>query len=271
MHTNQLIDDISSYMNDIRQFGRISVDEEVKLADTIKNGTKEDRQKAKDKLICSNLRLVVKIAHDFKGYAISFADLVAEGNLGLMTAADKFEPAKGAKFSCYAAWWIKQTMRRAVMVQANTIRTPGATVNQLRALRKALAAWRASHDKDPDLAQLCELTHMSMTTINRLVNINTDTVSMQETPDTANGATLENVLSQSDEDQQERNERNSNLWSALDELSTLDRYIVSRMYGIFHQKANLQAISQEVGMTSKELEERSSCILQKLRSCLEAC
>ena len=98
------------YMHDIGDIPLVTVEEEAELAARIKRGDKA----ALNQLVRANLRLVVKIAHDFKSIGLPLQDLISEGNIGLMRAAEKFDPAKGAKFSSYAAWWIKQNMRRAL-------------------------------------------------------------------------------------------------------------------------------------------------------------
>ena len=263
------IDDITTYMADIRSFGRISVSEETELATLIKSDDKETKQKALDKLICTNLKLVVKIAHDFKGYSVSFADLVAEGNLGLITAAQRFDPSKGAKFSCYAAWWIKQAIRRAVANQAHTIRTPSSTQAQLRTIYKITAKWETQHGSKPSAEELSKQTGISVNVIESLARLDTDTIPLSGNPDDESSVDFECVLSQSEDEIREKSERKSKLWEALDNVSDLDRYIVSRVYGIYHKKAELPDIAQEVGVTSRDLERRLPKIMQKLRVMLQ--
>lgn len=105
-------DTMKVYMGEIARIPLVNKKEEAELADAI-HGDNEDRHEdARSTLIKANLRLVVKIAHDFKGLGLPLLDLISEGNIGLMRAVEKFDPAKGAKFSSYAAWWIKQSMRR---------------------------------------------------------------------------------------------------------------------------------------------------------------
>ena len=118
-------ENITSYMRDIKQIPLINRDKEAELSAMIHSDDDMQVLAARNELVCSNLRLVVKIAHDFKQYRLPFDDLVAEGNIGLIRAAEKFDPGKGAKFSCYAAWWIKQAMRKAIANQTRTIRVPG--------------------------------------------------------------------------------------------------------------------------------------------------
>ena len=132
-------DTMKLYMQNIGQYPLVSTDEEVELAEKIKNGDAQTSADARAKLIRSNLRLVVKIAHDFKGLGLPLLDLISEGNIGLMRAVEKFDPSKGAKLSSYAAWWIKQSMRRALANQARTIRIPVQSASKISKIQAAKA------------------------------------------------------------------------------------------------------------------------------------
>src|SRR6266568_3012113 len=121
------------YLREIGQTPLLTPQEEIGLARRIKKG---DR-KAREHMIKANLRLVVKIARDYEGYGLPLLDLINEGNIGLMKAVEKFDPQKGAKLSTYAAWWIKQSIRRALSDQSKTIRLPVHIVDKLFHLRRA--------------------------------------------------------------------------------------------------------------------------------------
>ena len=123
---------IASYMRDISGFSLVTPREEKELAKLIKKGD----EKAKEKLITANLRLVVKIACAFEGLGLPLDELIAEGNIGLIRAVEKFDPGKGAKLSSYASWWIKQAIQRATHAKNNTIRVPiSALVKSTRSER----------------------------------------------------------------------------------------------------------------------------------------
>jgi RNA polymerase primary sigma factor len=111
---------LKSYLNDVRDYNLISRDREVELAQEIA----ERNNEARNELALANVRLVIKIAMDFDGYGLSIHDLIQEGNTGLMKAVDRFDPTKGAKFSTYAAWWIKQAIKRALSNSGFTVRIP---------------------------------------------------------------------------------------------------------------------------------------------------
>src|SRR5690349_14320305 len=120
------------YLNEIRQTPLLTIEEEIKLAARIKRGDKA----ARDHMIKANLRLVVKIAYDYNQMGLPLMDLISEGNLGLIKAVERFDPAKGGKLSTYAAWWIKQSMKRALANQSKTIRLPVHLVDKISRMRK---------------------------------------------------------------------------------------------------------------------------------------
>jgi RNA polymerase primary sigma factor len=128
-------DPIRLYMREIGQVPLLTPAEEIKLAKRIKKGDAA----AREHMIKANLRLVVKIARDYENYGLPLLDLISEGNIGLMKAVERFDPNKGAKLSTYAAWWIKQAVKRALADQGKTIRLPVHVVDKLFHIRKAEA------------------------------------------------------------------------------------------------------------------------------------
>ncbi|MDA7917356.1 sigma-70 family RNA polymerase sigma factor, partial [Akkermansiaceae bacterium] len=120
------------YMREISKTDLLTPAEEIKLAARIKRGDK----KAREHMIKANLRLVVKIAQDYSNYGLPLQDLISEGNIGLMKAVERFDPEKGGKLSTYAAWWIKQSIKRALANQSKTIRLPVHMVDKIAKLRR---------------------------------------------------------------------------------------------------------------------------------------
>src|SRR6186713_1466983 len=124
---------IKIYLREIGKTALLTPEQEIELAARIKKGSKL----ARDHMIKANLRLVVKIAQDYANYGLPLLDLISEGNIGLMKAVERFDPNKGAKLSTYAAWWIKQAIKRALADQGKTIRLPVHVVDKLFHIRKA--------------------------------------------------------------------------------------------------------------------------------------
>src|ERR1700733_15965091 len=124
---------IKIYLREIGQTPLLTREEEVKLARRIKRGD----QAARQQMIKANLRLVVKIAHDYASYGLPLLDLISEGNIGLMKGVERFDPKKGGKLSTYAAWWIKQSIMAALANQGKTIRLPAHVIERVAKMRKA--------------------------------------------------------------------------------------------------------------------------------------
>lgn len=148
---------IKLYLREIGQVKLLTPEEEIELAARIKRG---DR-KAREHMIKANLRLVVKIAHDYDGLGLPLLDLINEGNLGLMKAVERFDPAKGGKLSTYAAWWIKQSIKRALANQAKTIRLPVHLVDKISRMRRIAMNLQEILGREPTDEELAEELQMS--------------------------------------------------------------------------------------------------------------
>src|SRR6187455_556453 len=152
---------IKIYLREIGQIPLLTPDQEIELAAKIKKGDRE----ARALMIRSNLRLVVKIAHDYANLGLPLLDLISEGNIGLMKAVERFDPAKGGKLSTYAAWWIKQSIKRALANQSKTIRLPVHMVDKIAKMRRIsviLAEALGREPTDEELADEVGLPHRKL-------------------------------------------------------------------------------------------------------------
>src|SRR3989441_2497172 len=152
------------YLREIGQTPLLTPQEEIELARRIKKG---DRR-AREQMIKANLRLVVKIARDYERYGLPLLDLINEGNIGLMKGVERFDPKKGAKLSTYAAWWIKQAMKRALANQSKTIRLPVHIVDKLFHLRRAGAKLEEVLGREPTDEELAAEVGFSVARVNQL-------------------------------------------------------------------------------------------------------
>jgi RNA polymerase primary sigma factor len=143
---------IKLYLREIGQVKLLTPQEEIELAARIK---KKDK-KAREQMIKANLRLVVKIAHDYEGFGLPLLDLINEGNIGLMKAVERFDPAKGGKLSTYAAWWIKQSIKRALANQSKTIRLPVHLVDKISKMRRTAMKLQEVFGREPTDDELGE-------------------------------------------------------------------------------------------------------------------
>src|SRR5438128_10907504 len=155
---------IKLYLREIGQVKLLTPQEEIELAARIKKGEK----KAREQMIKANLRLVVKIAHDYEGLGLPLLDLINEGNIGLMKAVERFDPAKGGKLSTYAAWWIKQSIKRALANQAKTIRLPVHLVDKISKMRRTALRLQEVFGREPSDDELGEELGISASRVAQL-------------------------------------------------------------------------------------------------------
>src|SRR5437588_5157017 len=140
------------YLREIGQVKLLTPEEEIELAARIKKGDK----KAREQMIRANLRLVVKIARDYEGIGLPLLDLISEGNIGLMKAVERFDPAKGGKLSTYGSWWIKQSIKRALANQSKTIRLPVHLVDKISKMRRVAMKLQEEFGREPTDEELGE-------------------------------------------------------------------------------------------------------------------
>ncbi|MFT5128632.1 MAG: RNA polymerase primary sigma factor [Rhodothermales bacterium] len=265
--TTEKIDSMTSYMRDIGQIPLINIAEECQLAAKIKNGDDE----AWGQLVQSNLRLVVKIAHDFKGPGLSLQDLISEGNVGLMRAAQKFDPAKGAKFSSYAAWWIKQAMRRALLEKSKCIRIPVTSAGKINKIRRARAELRDQLDRDPTNFEISQKVDFSERVVARLSHVELKSVSLQDPISANETGWLHDLIPDENAPipdkvlcEQQTADRLNRLLQRLDKR---ERSILFLRYGLDGRPPKtLGEVSKVIGRTRERVRQIQKRALAKLRS-----
>lgn len=266
-------DTMKVYMGEIARIPLVNKKEEAELADAIHSEDCYRHEDARSTLIKANLRLVVKIAHDFKGLGLPLLDLISEGNIGLMRAVEKFDPAKGAKFSSYAAWWIKQSMRRALANQSRTIRIPvqsAGKINKIKSVRMKLAEELGREPTDAEIAEHLDFSERTVAGL-RLADLRTfslhDPIQQGEegefqdiipdrhamTPDQILGD-VESVF---------------RLMDLLEKLEERERRILEMRFGLRgNRPLTLEEVSQEIGRTRERVRQIQNQALSKLKQLL---
>jgi RNA polymerase primary sigma factor len=158
---------IKIYLREIGKVALLTPQQEIQLAAKIKRGDKE----ARSLMIRANLRLVVKIAHDYANLGLPLLDLISEGNIGLMKAVERFDPKKGGKLSTYAAWWIKQSIKRALANQAKTIRLPVHLVDKISRMKRIMHKMSEALGRDPTDHEVAERMQMPVAKVAQLRSI----------------------------------------------------------------------------------------------------
>ncbi|MCH2209357.1 MAG: RNA polymerase sigma factor RpoD/SigA [Lentisphaerales bacterium] len=263
---NTEVDSMQSYMQSINKYPLVTQEEEIKLADKIKSGCEQSREK----LILSNLRLVVKIAYDFKGMGQPILDLIAEGNIGLIRASEKFDPTKGAKFSSYAAWWIKQSMRRSLANQVRTVRIPAQSAQKLYKIRQATAELTTKLKREPTDAEIADHLDFSKRTVISLNKACKSTFSLQSK--LKNGETKEAQDLIADQNSNTASdiigaaESLASLKTHLNLLNDREKLVITLRFGLYSSKSKtLEEICIGINRTRERVRQIQNSAIKKLR------
>ena len=266
-------DTMKVYMAEIAQISLVSKNEEAELADAIHNGDTSLHEQARTTLIRANLRLVVKIAHDFKGLGLPLLDLISEGNIGLMRAVEKFDPSKGAKFSSYAAWWIKQSMRRALANQSRTIRIPVQSAGKINKIKSVKMKLAEQLGRDPTDSEIAEHLDFSERTVSGLRLADLHTFSLQDSIQQGEEGEFQDIIPdrQATTPDQILGDVESvhRLMDLLTKLEDRERKILEMRFGLGGNKAlTLEEVSQKIGRTRERVRQIQNQALAKLKTLL---
>jgi len=257
------------YLNDIGQHALLSPVEELKLARAMRDGDFEARQT----LIERNLRLVVSIARHYTNRGLALADLIEEGNLGLIHALSKFDPERGFRFSTYATWWIRQSIERAVITQSRTIRLPTHVVKELNVVLRAqrhLDSHAPEAGREATLDDVAYLLGKPVADVERLLRYHEQPLSLDAPLERDPGLTIrEGVADEgaiSPELLLHETELAQNIPQWIAELSDRQRQVVERRYGLNnHEVATLDELAQDLGVTRERVRQIQGEALDKLR------
>ena len=266
-------DTMKTYMNEIGQISLVTKEQEVFLAAAIHGADNSAHDEARKTLIKANLRLVVKIAHDFKGLGLPLLDLISEGNIGLMRAVEKFDPAKGAKFSSYAAWWIKQSMRRALANQSRIIRIPvqsAGKINKIKSIRTKLAEKLGREPTDAEIAKDLDFSERTVAGL-RLADLRT--FSLHDPIQQGEDGEFQDIIPDRGAQTPDRIlsdvESVSRLVDLLSELDERERMILKMRFGLDGARPKtLEEVSQTIGRTRERVRQIQNQALSKLRDLL---
>ena len=260
---------LSTYLKTIDKIPLLTYDEEYELALKAKNGDK----KAREKLINANLRFVVSVAKKFIGQGMPLEDLINEGNIGLMTAVDKFEPEKGYHFISYAVWWVRQAILKALAEQSRPVRLPLNRSNEL--IQIVRAKNDLIHNKgisDPTVDEIAAASGLDVTLVKNLLEVTRDMISFDspikgdEEGDSSYFDFVEDK-SQSPEDDVVNHMMEKDVRGLLSVLGDKERDIIEKRYGFNgNEPMSLKAIGDEYNLTKERIRQIEKAALQKLRN-----
>ena len=264
--TNRESASLDKYLQEIGREELISVEEEVELAQRIKKGDQE----ALEKLTRANLRFVVSVAKQYQNQGLSLPDLINEGNLGLIKAAEKFDETRGFKFISYAVWWIRQSILQALAEQSRIVRLPLNQVGSLNKINKALSKFEQENERMPSPEELAEILDIPREKISDTMRVSGRHVSVDAPFVEGEDNSLLDVLPNNDSPNADSglvNESlNKEIERALSTLTERERDIVKNFFGIGCQEMTLEEIGEKFNLTRERVRQIKEKAIRKLRN-----
>ncbi|MCG3149393.1 MAG: RNA polymerase sigma factor SigA [Verrucomicrobiae bacterium] len=261
---------IKIYLREIGQIPLLTVKEEIELAAKIKRGDKA----ARAKMIKANLRLVVKIAHDYSNLGLPLLDLISEGNIGLMKAVERFDPAKGGKLSTYGAWWIKQSIKRALANQAKTIRLPVHLVDKISKMKRVAMRMSEQLGRDPTDQELADKLGMQRAKVAQLREISVRPASLDAPIGDDDSTEFSEIVGDDNaanpfELLRDRNMR-EDVRALLEELDPREAEILTARFGLDGNKERtLEEVGKKFKVTRERVRQIQNIALHKMRRLME--
>jgi len=257
------------YLREISKTPLLTVQEENDLAERIRNGD----SKAREHMIKANLRLVVKIAHDYSGYGLSLSDLISEGNIGLMNAVERFDPEKGGKLSTYGAWWIKQSIKRALANQSKTIRLPIHMVDKIARMRRISSTLAEELGREPTDDELATELGLPRQKIAMLKQASQRPVSLDapinEGEATEYGEIISDETASDPLEMLTDKNLHDQIGGLLSILNERERKIIDERFGLTGLKPMLlEDVGREFGVSRERIRQLQNSALAKMRKAL---
>ncbi len=262
--TNRESASLDKYLQEIGRESLVTVEEEVELAARIRQG---DRA-ALEKLTKSNLRFVVSVAKQYQNQGLSLPDLINEGNLGLIKAAEKFDETRGFKFISYAVWWIRQSILQALAEQSRIVRLPLNQVGSLNKINKAFQRFEQEHERKPSAEELAELLDISVDKIADTLKMSGRHVSVDAPFVEGEDNSLIDVMINEDSPNADRGLINESLKTEIDRALALlvprEAEILRKFFGIGVPEKTLEEIGEELGLTRERVRQIKEKAIKKL-------
>ncbi len=264
--TNRESASLDKYLQEIGREELITVEEEVELAQRIRKGD----QAALEKLTKANLRFVVSVAKQYQNQGLTLPDLINEGNLGLIKAAEKFDETRGFKFISYAVWWIRQSILQALAEQSRIVRLPLNQVGSLNKINKASAKFEQENERSPSPEELARVLDLPKEKVQDTMRVSGRHISVDAPFAEGEDNSLLDVLVNSDSPNADRTLINESLSVEIDRaLSTLtdrERDIVKYFFGIGSAEMTLEEIGDEFGLTRERVRQIKEKAIRRLRN-----
>ena len=269
--TNRSEESLDKYLAEISRVPMITPDQEVELAQIIRKGGKRG-DKAKEKLVTANLRFVVSVAKQYQHQGVSLPDLINEGNLGLITAADKFDEPRGFKFISYAIWWIRQSILQAIAEYSNIVRRPQSQIAISNKIKKATNEFVQKQQRNPTADELSEIISLEIDKIEKAIQAEAHVNSLDAPVSEDADSTMADVMASSPEYAADRTVNHESMCSDLmqvlcEVLNERERLIVIQNFGIGCPERSLDDIGYGMGLTRERVRQIRERSLEKVRKC----
>ncbi|WP_028903802.1 RNA polymerase sigma factor RpoD/SigA [Prevotella sp. P6B4] len=264
--TNRESAALEKYLQEISKEAMISAEEEVELAQRIKKGD----QKALERLTKANLRFVVSVAKQYQNQGLSLPDLINEGNLGLLKAAERFDETRGFKFISYAVWWIRQSILQAISEQSRIVRLPLNQVGSVNKINREINRFEQLNERRPSIDEIAEKTDLPQDKIDEAMSINGHHISVDAPFIEGEDNSLLDVMTNSDaplaDNSLVEESLKSEIQNALNTLNERERNVVEASYGINQPELTLEEIGSKFGLTRERVRQIKEKAIRKLRN-----
>ncbi len=264
--TNRESESLEKYLSEIGREELLSIEEEVELAQRIRKGD----QKALERLTKANLRFVVSVAKQYQNQGLSLPDLINEGNLGLIKAAEKFDETRGFKFISYAVWWIRQSILQAIAEQSRIVRLPLNQVSSVNKINQMLNKFEQENERRPSVMEISEETDLPEDKVDEAMLVNTRHVSVDAPFVEGEENSLLDVLINSDAPMADRQlvveSLRAEIGDMLKTLNERERRVIKAFYGIGEPELTLEEIGHKYGLTRERVRQIKEKAIRRLRN-----
>ena len=267
--TNRAGEALDKYLVEIGRVPMITVEEEIELAQKIKKGGREG-ERAKDKLVKANLRFVVSVAKQYQHQGLGLTDLIDEGKIGLVKAAEKFDETRGFKFISYAVWWIRQSILQAIAEQSRIVRLPLNQVGALSKINAEISKFEQENQRRPSVHELSDLTNIDETKIDQTIKADNHHMSIDAPFQEDDDNSMADVLASGEDSRADKHVDYESMSHELDTvlrnvLKDREITIVRECFGIGCNEKGLEEIGDQLGLTRERVRQIREKSIVKLR------
>ena len=246
-------DCMSLYLKDVRKHNIVTPQVEIELAKRIQEGDED----AIEELVTANLRFVIAIAKDYQNQGVPLADLISEGNCGLIIAAKRFDYTKGDRFISYAVWWVKQAILQSLNDNSRTVRLPANMINKMSKVKKEIEKFERENHRQPSYDEVEYLHIPKCSSLNSPIN---------EEGDELGSMLSDDIFGSPDEGHDEDDTLKHHLEKAMSTLSLREKDIINCYFGIFGEKMTLESIGDEHDLTKERIRQIKEAAIRKIRN-----